>query len=66
MSKEIAEVVAVPVQVFRDLVWLQAFYAQQLNQYDGGRRRPVSLDQFLLSFLQEREVRARQNAETAR
>lgn len=49
----------VPLKLFRDLVWLQAFYAEQLNHYDGGRRRPVELAE-LKYALTDRERQARE------
>jgi uncharacterized protein (UPF0261 family) len=57
-----ADTINVPKQLFLDLVWLQAFYADQLNCRDGGERRPVKLPEALAQILTDRERRARDDA----
>jgi hypothetical protein len=44
MSQRKKEFVTIPEDTFFQLLWLQAFYAMQLNAYDGGGRRPARLD----------------------
>jgi hypothetical protein len=63
MSTKTKATVLIPVELFRDLVWLQAFYALQLNAYDGGGRRPVEIhSKPLQKLLTEREIKARVEA----
>lgn len=57
--------VDVPLQLFLDLVWLQAFYALQLNGYDGGGRRAVKLDARLKRLLTDRELQPRKEVREA-
>lgn len=39
--------ITVPLELFRDLVWLQRVYATLLNAWDGGERKPLNLPEQL-------------------
>ncbi len=62
MSKQTIEI---PLQLFLDLLWLQAIYAAQLNAYDAGGRMAVWLRKDLRERLTEREVKVRKEVGVA-
>lgn len=54
-----ATAIEIPLDLLRDLVWLQALYAQQLNARDGGGRMAVFLPRRLENLMCHREASLR-------